>query len=118
RSERDRRTEVGEVAAHESSVWWRSGVARAAEPCEDLPADRVVPVAEACAHRARVRGPRAAAQHLVLRAPEHLGVLAVGKRTKAGVRGEVGGGPLPDVAEQLVRTPAADAFRMRPDRVG
>ena len=61
-------------------------VPRAAEAGEDLPADRVVPVAERGAHGARVRRPRAAPQHLVVRAEEHLGVLAVGEGTEAGVR--------------------------------
>src|SRR3954469_23350196 len=49
----------------------------APEAGEDLAADRMVPVAERGARDRRVRGPRSAAQRLVLLTEEHLGVLAV-----------------------------------------
>ena len=79
---------------------WRTGHAsRAAEAGEDLPPDGVVPVAEGRAGDRRVRGPGAAAQHLVLGAEEHLGVLAVREGLEAGVAAEVRRRPLPDLAD-------------------
>src|SRR6202023_1544527 len=66
--ERERRTDVGEVAAHDSS-----DVAGATEAAEDLPADRVVPVAKRRPAGARMRRPRPAAEHPVLGSEEHLG---------------------------------------------
>src|SRR5262249_55721368 len=51
--------------------------------------------------RAARQGP--APQRLVLGAEDHLRVRAVGERHEAGVPVEVGGGPLPDVAEHLLR---------------
>ena len=71
-----RRTEVGEVTAHRLSPR-RARRPGAAEAGEDLPADRVVPVAERAPAGHRVGGERAAAQHLVLGAEEHLRVLPV-----------------------------------------
>ena len=56
---------------------------------EDLPALGQVPVAERRGGDARVRGPRAAAQHAVALAEEHLGVLAVRVRDEAGIAGEL-----------------------------
>src|SRR3954447_17718381 len=86
-----------------------SGVPGATEAAEDLAADRVVPVAEGAPDRGVVGGPGAAAQHLVLVAPEDLAVLRVGEGLEAGVRTEVGGGPLPHVADQAVHALGADA---------
>ena len=49
--------------------------------------------------------PGAAAQHLVLVAEEGLGVLRVGESLEARVGAEVGGGPLPGVADRLQPRP-------------
>ena len=48
---------------------------------------------------ARTRRPRAAAQHPVAAAEEHLGVLAVGVGDEPGIAAEAAAGPLPDVAD-------------------
>jgi hypothetical protein len=52
-------------------------------------------------------GPRAAAQHLVARAEEDLGVLAVRVGAEARVAAEVARRPLPDVAEHAQRAARA-----------
>ena len=70
---------------------------------EDLAADGQVPVAEAGSDHVAARRPRPAAQDLVLVAEEDLRVLGVGEGLEAGVGGEVGARPLPDVAQHLHR---------------
>ena len=62
-----------------------SSVPRQAHAGEDLPALGQVPVAEREARDAGMRRPRAAAQHAVVLAEEHLRVLAVGVGAEAGV---------------------------------
>src|SRR5450631_2686400 len=111
--QRHGRAEICEVTAHASADLLGYGVASAAEPGEDLSPDRIVPVAERApdCHRVRTEGP--AAQHLVLRAEEHQGVLRVREGCEARVSAEVTGGPLPDIADELV-----DAERRCPAGVG
>ena len=70
-------------------------VPRQAHAGEDLPALGQVPVAEGQARDAGMRRPRAAAQHAVVLAEEHLGVLAVGVGAEAGVAVERAARPLP-----------------------
>src|ERR1700683_1788551 len=91
---------------------WETGggpraAARAPAPCvpgqaharEDLPSLGQVPVANrACGH-ARVRSPRAAPQHPVILAEEHLRVLAIGICDEAGIAAEARGGPLPHLPD-------------------
>src|SRR3954465_10636255 len=101
-----------------SSCGHRSGVLGAAEAGEDLPTDRVVPVAEGGSHRHGVGGPRPSAQHLVVVAPEDLGVLPIGPRLEAGVGPERGRGPLPHPADHAEAPPRAGAARPGVDRVG
>src|SRR5947209_17397106 len=91
----------------------RPGAAKAGE---DLAADGQVPVAEGGPSRHRVGGPRAAAQHLVPCPEEHLRVLAVGEGDEPGVGLEVGRGPLPDVADELVDAEGTGALGIGPDR--
>src|SRR5438477_685339 len=79
----------------------RWGVTRATESGEDLPADRIVPVAEGAAACHRVARPRAAAQHLVPWSEEDLGVLPVGERGESRVPHEVAGRPFPHLADEL-----------------
>src|SRR6185437_16883954 len=86
---------------------------RGAEPGEDLPPDRVVPVAEGTPAGHRADGERAAAQHLVLRAEEHLRVLLIRPGLETRVRTEVRAGPLPHVPDQL-----PGPARRRPRGVG
>ena len=85
RAQQHRLADVGEVTAHGSALPG-CGVARTAEAGEDLPADRVVPVPERAPAGHPVGGERAAAQHLVLGAEEHLRVLPVrpGGETRIG----------------------------------
>src|SRR5262249_28409048 len=98
----------------------RLRVGGAAEAGEDLAPDRVVPVPERRPLDARVGRPRPAPQHLVLGAEEHLRVLAVGERHEARVPVEVGGRPLPDVAEHWWRPvgPAVARGRRLPRGLG
>src|SRR5262249_3032543 len=70
------------------------GIPGGAEPGEDLPPDRVVPVTERATAGYRADGERPAAQHLVLVAEEDLRVLPVRPGRKARVGQEVAGGPL------------------------
>src|SRR5882757_8847843 len=65
------------------------GVAGAAEAAEDLPPDRVVPVAERATAGVPVGAEGAAAQHLVFRAEESLRVFGVGEGGEARVTVEV-----------------------------
>src|SRR5262249_43383298 len=95
-----------------------SGVACAAEPGEDLPADRIVPVAERDPHRGGIGGPRPTAQHLERGAEEPRGVLAVGEGPEARVPVEVGAGPLPHVTEQLLHTGGAGRLGPHARRLG
>src|SRR5262249_8238227 len=92
------------------------GVSGAPEAGEDLPADRVVPVAEGTADGRAVGCPRATAQHPVLVAKEDLGVLAVRECDESGWAAEVAGRPLPNVADELVHTERRGAVRVRADR--
>src|SRR5436190_17725448 len=75
----------------------RSPVPRAADPGEDLPSLRQVPVTEAGADDAAPGRPRAAAQDPVAGVEEDLRVLAIGERLEPRVGGELRGGPFPDV---------------------
>ena len=84
---------------------------RTAEAGEDLAADRVVPVAERGAHRDRIGRPRPAAQHLVLGAEEHLGVLAVGERPEARVAREVGARSTPTRHRAAARSRRGSRWR-------
>src|SRR5262249_59419450 len=77
------------------------GRPRGPEPGEDLPPDRVIPVPERAAAGNRRHAERSAAQHLVLRAEEHLGVLLVRPRHEPRVRQEVRVCPLPHVTDKL-----------------
>src|SRR5690606_1871467 len=88
----------------------------AAEPGEDLSPDRGVPGAERAPAGRRVGAERAAPQHLVLGAEEHLGVLPVRERLEPRIAVEVGVHPLPDVPDQLVYAQRGGAGRVRPDR--
>ncbi len=72
---------------------------RDAEAGEDLPALRIVPVAEARSGHPGAGGPRAAPQNPVVVAEEHLGVLAVGMRHEPFVPFEAARSPLPHVAD-------------------
>src|ERR1700743_2903304 len=72
------------------------------EAGEDLPPDRVVPVAERAPAGDLVGAEGAAAQHLVLRSEEDLGIFAVRERGETGGRIEVAGRPLPHVTDELV----------------
>src|SRR6187551_3969400 len=78
-------------------------VTRAAEAREDLPAHRVVPVAERRPAGRGVGRPRTTAKDAIVRPEEHLGVLLVGERPEAGIARERAGGPLPHIAYQLAR---------------
>src|SRR5215471_16060928 len=82
---------------------WGAGlrIAGGAEAGQDLPPDRIVPVAERAPAGDRGDAERAAAERLVLAAEEHLGVLPVRPRREAGVGQEVAGGPLPHVPDEL-----------------
>src|SRR5262249_22766952 len=77
-------------------------IARQPEPGEDLPPDRVVPVAERAATGHRVHPERAAAQHLVVPSEEHLRVLPIWEVAKPRIPLEVRRGPFPHVADQLM----------------
>jgi 5-dehydro-2-deoxygluconokinase len=79
----------------------RANTSGGAETGEDLPPDRVVPVAERAPAGHRADPERPAAQHLVLRAEEHLRVLLVRPGLEPRVRQEVRARPLPDVPDQL-----------------
>src|SRR5205814_10177331 len=79
---------------------------------EDLAPDREVPVAERRPASGGVGAERAAAQHLVARAEEDFGVLAVRPRAEAGVAAEVARRPLPDVTDQLPYTVGRLACRI------
>src|ERR1700716_4571400 len=85
------------------------------ESREDLAADRVVPVAERAPDRGCVGAERPAAQDLVIRAEEHLGVFAIRERREARISVNVGAGPLPDVPDQLVHAEPRRAGRVRAD---
>src|SRR5438874_2244907 len=71
-----------------------------------------VEVAPAVPDQARARGPTASAQYLV-RAEPGFGVLPVRIDDEAGIRQEVRGGPLPDVADQLPASGGAVAGGQR-----
>src|SRR5215467_5025980 len=90
----------------------RLRVAGGAEAGEDLPPDRVVPVAERATAGDRGDAERATAEHLVLAAEEDLGVLPVRPRGEAGVGQEVAGGPLPHVPDELPHARRARALRV------
>src|SRR5215831_16067044 len=87
-------------------------VAGGAKAGEDLPPDRVIPVAERAPAGDRGHAERATAQHLVLAAEEHLGILAVRPRGEAGVGQEVAGGPLPHVPDELPHAGRVRALRV------
>src|SRR4051812_10221648 len=100
-------------------AWGRSsGIAGAPEAAEDLAADGVVPVAKRVANRPGPRGPRAAAEDLVLGAEEDLGILRVRETLEAGPRPEITGRPLPHVADHAVAADRRDAGRVAPNRRG
>src|SRR5205085_7417829 len=69
---------------------------------EDLPPNRVVPIAERIANRSRPRCPGAASQHLVLCSKKDLRVLGIRKRRESRIAAEVRARPLPYVAEHPV----------------
>src|SRR5215471_7288962 len=92
------------------------GVAGGAEAREDLPPDRVVPVAERATAGDRGDAERVTAEHLVLAAEEHLGVLLVRPGGEAGVGQEVAGGPLPHVTDELAHARRARAARVAAPR--
>src|SRR5258708_2026901 len=80
-------------------IAWRSScVGGDPETGEDLPALRVVPVAEGRGRDAGPSGPGAAAQCTIVAAEEHLRVLPIGIGDEPGVALEPRRGPLPDVA--------------------
>src|SRR5687767_3892124 len=79
-----------------------SGVGGTAEPTEDLPSDRIIPVAESVTNCARACRPGAAPQNLVLRSEERLRILPVRKALESGITVEIGRGPLPDVADHSI----------------
>src|SRR5262249_49266464 len=106
----------GRPGAGTSAPLARRGVPGAPEAGEDLPPDRVVPVAERAAAGHRIHRPGAAAQHLVLRTEEHLGVLPVRKGDEPRVPGEVARGPLPYVADQLPHPVRRGTGRVAADR--
>src|ERR1700716_2614073 len=87
-----------------SAALFRPGIAATAETGEDLPTNRVVPVAERAPAGRRVRTERPAAQDLVVGAEEHLGVLQVGKRAEPRVAMEVAARPLPHIPDELAHT--------------
>src|SRR5438477_13146827 len=93
-----------------------SDVTGAPEAGEDLAADGEVPVAERGAGDERRRRPRSAAEDLVLGPIEHLGILLVGERDETGIGDEVGGRPLPHVAQHLLDAVPAGAAGIGPDR--
>src|SRR5580700_3272115 len=93
----------GTGSAGPGSTGLEAAVPGGPETGEDLPPDRVVPVAERAPAGYRRHCERAAAHHLVLGAEEHLGVLPVRPGSEAGVGQEVAAGPLPHVPDQLAR---------------
>ena len=93
------------MAAAQASVSGRAS-SRAAETGEDLPPDRMVPVAERAPARHRVGAERAAAQHLVVAAEEHLRVLRYGNAANPGYGMKSRRRPLPHVADQLLHARA------------
>src|SRR5438093_3488967 len=84
-------------------------VERAAEAGEELAPLGEVPVAERGRDRLGLRRPGASAQDLEPLAEEGLGVLPIREGLEALVALEVAGGPLPDVAEHLLRPAGARA---------
>src|SRR5262245_15631093 len=90
---------------------FRRSVARTAQPRENLPALREVPVAEGVTDRDLRRRPCAAAQHLVTRSEVHLGIFGIREDAEARVRKEVARRPLPHVADHLVAAEVALAAR-------
>src|SRR5262245_7911726 len=85
-----------------------------AEASEDLPPDGIVPVAEGAPRRVRVGGPGAAEQPLVVRSEEDLRILPGGEGPKTRAAVEVGGGPLPDVPDQLPHAVGRRALPIAP----
>src|SRR5687767_11384429 len=75
-----------------------SVISRAPEAAENLAADGIVPIPERIADRSRTRRPGPTAKHLILGPEERLRVLPVGKALEAGIRQEIAGSPLPDIA--------------------
>src|SRR3954469_18834950 len=85
-----------------------SGIAGAPEAAEDLAADGVIPVAERVANGAGTRGPRAAAQNLVLGAEARFGIFLVGEALESGPGPEVARRPPPHVADHAVAADRRD----------
>src|SRR5690242_3949915 len=96
----------------------RSGVPSAPKAGEDLPPDGVVPVAEGVPDRVRCDGPGTAAENLVVTAEEDGRILRVRERPKPRIWLEVGGRPLPDVADHLLDTERAGPGGERSDGGG
>src|SRR5688572_16116072 len=95
-----------------------SGVGGTAEATEDLTSDRVVPVAETIANCAWACGPGAASQDLVLASEERLRVLPVRKALESRIASEIGGGPLPDVADHSIAAARRNISAIRTHRRG
>ena len=99
-----------------------SGVPGQAHTREDLPPDRMVPVAEARPQDARRDRPRAATQHLVVASPraleERLRIPVVDHRREARPRPQRRRGPLPHVAQHLLGAVRRGTCRVGPDRGG
>src|SRR5205807_8250153 len=96
----------------------RVRVTGGAKAAEDLAPDGEVPVAEGVARHRRSRRPGRAAQHHVLAAEEHLGVLAIGEAAKTRVAPEFAAGPLVHVTEQLLAAECAGPGGIGSDRRG
>src|SRR5882757_7918700 len=80
-----------------------AGVPGQPDTGEDLPADGVIPVAEAGPHDVRPDRPGPSPQHAVVAVEERLRVLLIDHRGETGPRPQRRGGPLPHVAEHLLR---------------
>src|SRR6476469_6825836 len=112
------RSVAGEGAAYRAVAVAGSGIARTAEAGEDLPANRIVPVAERRPSDVRRGRPRAAAQHFVLGAEEHLRVLGIREGLVARIAAEVRRRPLPHVADHAVAPDRRHVLRVRADLRG
>ncbi len=118
----DHRTQRGRQARGRPGACTSSGLrgrgTGGAEPGEDLPPDRVVPVPERAPAGHRADRERPAAEHLVLGTEEHLRVLPVGPGAKPRIRTEVRTRPLPDVPDQLPGPARRRPLRVRAGRRG
>src|SRR5215469_5139902 len=85
---------------------------------EDLPTDRIIPVAKRRTDRRRGDRPRSAPQDFVVAAEKWLAVGAVDHRGKSRPRREVRRCPLPDITDHLLRAVCRRARREGTHRGG